>query len=346
MRNLPDFSGWLEQPDYAFLHEDARLRGRVMLLGLAGSYGYGTWHEGSDVDLRGVALQRPSDLLGLTSFEQYVDDRGTDTVIYGFNKLVRLLLDANPSACELLGLPEENYLILTPLGRELRSNRRLFLSQRVIRSFGGYAVDQLRRLQNAIARDSLSQQEREAHILQSVERTMEEFNRRHSDLRRGSMRLYIDRAETPGLDAEIFLDAQCEHLPLRTYTSLLETMQRVLRDYSRAKGRNGKKDAEHLNKHAMHLIRLLLTAAELLETGDIVTCRTEELPLLMEIRQGGMMQADGAMSPAFYEVLAACERRMQEAARHTKLPEEPDLAAVEALMEKINRHAIEEGVAR
>lgn len=58
-----------------------------MLLGLSGSYGYGTNREGSDVDFRGVAMQSPSDILGLAEFEQYVDT-GTDTVVYGFNKLV------------------------------------------------------------------------------------------------------------------------------------------------------------------------------------------------------------------------------------------------------------------
>ena len=45
---------------------------RIVLLGLSGSYGYGTNWEGSDVDFRGVALQRSSDILGLKEFEQYL----------------------------------------------------------------------------------------------------------------------------------------------------------------------------------------------------------------------------------------------------------------------------------
>ena len=63
-----------------------------MLPGLSGSYGYGTNREGSDIDFRGVTLNLPSDLLGLTEFEQF-EDRKTDTVIYGFNKLISLLLN-------------------------------------------------------------------------------------------------------------------------------------------------------------------------------------------------------------------------------------------------------------
>lgn len=150
-----------------------------MLLGVGGSYAYGTSNENSDVDFRGVTLQLPSDLIGLTGFQQYEDDR-TDTVIYGFNKLVKLLLECNPNTCEMLGLEEEQYLIKSKLGQELIDNSSLFLSKRAIRSFGGYADAQLRRLQNAIARDSLPQSEREKHILKSVNNALDDFNRRHA----------------------------------------------------------------------------------------------------------------------------------------------------------------------
>lgn len=150
-----------------------------MLLGVGGSYAYGTSNENSDVDFRGVTLQLPSDLIGLTEFQQYEDDR-TDTVIYGFNKLVKLLLECNPNTCEMLGLEEEQYLIKSKLGQELIDNSSLFLSKRAIRSFGGYADAQLRRLQNAIARDSLPQSEREKHILKSVNNALDDFNRRHA----------------------------------------------------------------------------------------------------------------------------------------------------------------------
>ena len=113
-----DFLKMLEGADYSFLRENHHLANKIILLGLSGSYGYGTNREGSDVDFRGVAMQSPSDILGLTEFEQYVDSN-TDTVVYGFNKLVKLLLDCNPNSCEILGLPRDEYIILSPLGEEL-----------------------------------------------------------------------------------------------------------------------------------------------------------------------------------------------------------------------------------
>ena len=77
-----DFKARLQTIEYDFIRNNERLGNRIMLLGVGGSYAYGTSNEDSDIDLRGVTLQIPSDLIGLTKFEQYEDDK-TDTVIYG-----------------------------------------------------------------------------------------------------------------------------------------------------------------------------------------------------------------------------------------------------------------------
>ena len=167
-----DFKAIVQSPEYEFIRTEPRLGERIILLGVSGSYGYGTNREGSDIDLRGVTLNLPSDLIGLTSFEQY-EDRKTDTVIYSFNKLVSLLMNCNPNTIEILGLDDEQYVIMTPIGRELIDNRGLFLSKRAAASFGHYAEAQLRRLQNAIARDTLPQPSREEHILRSVNHALD-----------------------------------------------------------------------------------------------------------------------------------------------------------------------------
>ena len=130
-----DFRELLNTAEYDFLRTDPRLGKRIILLGLSGSYGYGTNREGSDIDFRGVTLNLPSDILGLTTFEQF-EDRETDTVIYGFNKLIGLLLNCNPNTIEILGLDDDQYLIKSPLGQELLDHKQLFLSKRAAASFG------------------------------------------------------------------------------------------------------------------------------------------------------------------------------------------------------------------
>ena len=216
----------------------------------------------------------------------------------------------------------------------------MFLSKRAVKSFGGYAAAQLRRLQNAIARDTLPQSDREKHILKSVMNAMDDFNRRYSGKNAGNIRLYIDRAENPELDTEIFVDAEYKHFPLRDYTDLWGTMRTVVRDYDRIGKRNKKKDDNHLNKHAMHLIRLFMMAIDILEKGEIITHRTKELPVLLAIRRGEYMLSDGAFSPEFYELLEEYERRLDEAAGKTALPDNPDMNAVEKFVERVNWYAV------
>ncbi|MBO4390888.1 MAG: nucleotidyltransferase domain-containing protein [Lachnospiraceae bacterium] len=337
---IEDFKTLMNTSEYDFLRTNERLGSRIMLLGLGGSYAYGTNKEGSDIDFRGVTLMAPSDLLGLTEFEQYVDSN-TDTVIYGFNKYVKLLLECNPNTCEILGLDPDQYLIKSEIGQELIEGSRLFLSKRAIKSFGGYADAQLRRMQNAIARDSMPQSEREQHIMKSVLNSLEDINRRYEGNAQNGIRIYIDAAENPEFETELFVDADYRHFPLRDYNNVYGAMLNVVRDYDKIGKRNQKKDANHLNKHAMHLIRLFMMGIDILEKGEIRTHRVEDLPVLMSIRRGDYMLADGTFSKDFYELLEEYERKMDEAAAKTTLPDSPDMVAVERFVERVNRAAIE-----
>ena len=335
-----DFKKIMRNPEYDFLRTNPRLSGRIILLGLGGSYAYGTSNADSDIDFRGVTLPLRSDLLGLTSFEQY-EDSATDTVIYSFNKMVKLLLECNPNTCEILGLDEEQYLIKTEIGQELIDNSGLFLSQRAAKSFGGYAGAQLRRLQNAIARDSMPQAAREGHILNSVQNTLEDFQRRYGEFEYGTVRLYLDQAVTAGMDTEIFVDASQNHMPLRDFQKMFGALNNVIRDYDKIGKRNKKKDGNHLNKHAMHLIRLFLMAIDILERGEIRTHRVDDVKLLLDIRSGVFLKEDGTFDREFYRILGEYEERLKSAAEHSVLPKQPDMDKVEAFVESVNQRALD-----
>jgi predicted nucleotidyltransferase len=335
-----DFKKLMLTSEYEFLRTHPRLGDRIILMGLGGSYAYGTNNENSDIDFRGITLNLPSDLLGLTEFEQYEDD-STDTVIYTFNKIIKLLLDCNPNTIELLGLDEEQYLIKTSLGQELLDNKGLFLSKRAAKSFGGYASAQLRRLQNALARDSMAQEERERHIYNSVKNALEDFKRKNDMRDKGTIRIYIDKSQNPEMATELFVDANYKHLPLRDYENMLGVMNSVIRDYDKIGKRNKKKDDNHLNKHAMHLVRLFMMAIDILEKGEIRTHRTDDLELLKSIRRGDFQKADGTYQKEFYDLLSDYEKRLEVATAKTTLPDNPDMEKVEQFVEYVNRKAIE-----
>ncbi len=329
----------LKQKEYHFLQTNNHLGSHIILLGLAGSYAYGTNIDTSDIDIKGITLNRRSDLIGLTSFEQYVDE-DTDTVIYAFNKIITLLLSCNPNTIELLGLNPEHYLYLSDIGQMILDNKNLFLSKRAIHSFGGYADAQLRRLQNALARDTFPQTEKEQHIFNSVKNAMRDFNSRYKRFENGSLEIFIDKAVNPELESEIFVNANMTHYPLRDYVGMWNTLTNVVRDYEKIGKRNKKKDDLHLNKHAMHLIRLFIMALDILEKGEINTYREKEQDLLMDIRSGRYQKADGTFHESFYDMLADFEKKLHYAAENTDLPEEPDLSKVQDLVMTINERVI------
>lgn len=325
---------------YDFLRTNPHLGKRIIFLTLGGSYAYGTNVETSDVDVRGCAVNSPSDILGLSSFEQVVH-KATDTTVYAFNKLIPLLLNCNPNTIEMLGCKPEHYFYLSDLGKEMIDNRRIFLSQRAVSSFGGYANQQLRRLENAIARDALPQARREEHIMQSMENSRAAFERKYTAFPEGSIRLYTDDSERDDLDREVFADITLRHFPAREFHSMINDMTNIIGCYEKLNGRNRKKDEDHLDKHAMHLIRLYLMCLDILEKGEICTYRENDREMLLEIRHGKYRREDGTYRDEFFQMVNELEKRMQYARDHTALPKTPDYHAVEEFVMDVNRRAID-----
>lgn len=338
-----DYKKILNKPEYTFINDNEHLGKHVILLGLAGSYAYGTNIDGSDIDIRGITLNQKSDLIGLTHFEQYEDDN-TDTVIYAFNKMVNLLLGCNPNAIELLGLAPENYLYLNDIGQMLLDNKKLFLSKRVIRSFRAYANAQLRKLQNALARDTFLQSKKEWHILNSVKNAIRGFNSEYRSFENGSFEIFIDKAVNPEFETEIFVNANLKHYPLRDYISIRNVMSNVVKDYEKVVKRNKKKEDFHLDKHAMHLIRVFMTATDILEKSEINTHREKEHDLLMDIRLGKYRKEDGTFADGFYDILADYEKRLDYASENTDFPDEPDMKNIQELVMTINERVIHDEI--
>lgn len=318
----------LDTNEYDFLRSDPNLGERIILLTTGGSYAYGTHVEDSDTDIRGITVERKEVLLGLSAFEQY-EERITDTVVYGLKKTVNLALAGNPNILEMLGTREDHLMILTKEGQLLRDNADVFLSKRVIQSFGNYATAQLRRLQNALARDNYPQTVKEQHVLNSIQGQMQHFKRIYHQFTDEEIKLYIDRSEKEDLETEIFMDISLKHYPLRDFKSIYSEMSNVVKDYSQLNHRNRKKDTLKLNKHAMHLIRLLITGSEILQGKGINTYREAERDYLLEIRDGQHSYE------AIFETVDKLEAEFRYSAQNTVLPDEPEVRRAEELLIEI-----------
>ena len=52
-----DFKKIMLEPEYDFLRDYERLGKRIILMGLGGSYAYGTNNDNSDIDFRAIVLK-------------------------------------------------------------------------------------------------------------------------------------------------------------------------------------------------------------------------------------------------------------------------------------------------
>ena len=325
--------------DYDFLRTNERLGNNIIFLCYGGSHAYGTNNPSSDVDIRGCMFNKKSDLVGMSSYEQFIENK-TDTTVYCFNKLIELLCNCNPNTIEMLGNKPEHRLIYHPIGQQMIDKRKMFLSRKAANSFGGYANSQLRRLQNAVARDALSQPQREEHMLLSIKNMMMSFDERYQQFDEGSIKLYIDKSDKEEFDSEIFMDINLTKFPLRDYKGMWAEMNEIIKVYGKLNHRNNKKDEMHLNKHAMHLIRLYLMALDIFEKEEIVTHREADLPLLMSIRNGEYMDDDGTYRAEFFEMVDDFEKRLEYAKDNSSLPTNPDYPAIEEFVMYVNEKVV------
>ena len=327
----------LEDPNYNFIWDGTY---KPLLIVMSGSHAYGTQTDTSDIDVRGIVMPPKEALIGLSPFEQHeVHNKETnvDAVLYGLPKATKLILGNNPNMIELLSPQERNHIYISSEGRELIEHRHDFLSQKVVFTFGAYAKAQLARIENAMARDQdrYNQVLAEQHMMNSILGMLKNMNYRYSNLPEGSMELFIDNSSKEELEKEIFVNCHLDHYPLRDLKAIWSDMQNVVKDYGKLTGRNDKKDDAHMNKHAMHLVRLLLMAIDLCEKEEIITYRENDVDLLMSIRNGEWM-VDGLFIPKFYELVHNLEDKFEKAAANTKLPKKPNFNKVEKLIMDIN----------
>ena len=337
--NIKQIKEKLKTEEYDFLRKDKTLCNNIILLTLGGSHAYGTNNENSDLDIRGCALNSKMQILTNEKFDQFVNE-ATDTTIYSFNKLISLLSNVNPNTIEMLGNKPEHYFYLSPIGKELIDNAHLFLSKKAIYSFGGYANQQLRRLENKSNR-LVGQAQNEEHIYKTIEHASYDFKNRYFNMPDDAIRLYIDKAVQEGYDTEIFMDVNLNHYPLRDYKGMWSEMQSIVKAYGKI-GKRNERAIEHdkLGKHMMHLIRLYMMCLDILEKEQIITYREKEHDFLMDIRNGKYLDENRQPIAEFYEIVDDYEKKLEYAKQHTNLPDNPNYNEINEFVASVNERVV------
>ena len=330
----------MQSDDYRFFHENNNLGKNIILIGLGGSYAYGMNKDSSDLDIRGISLNKKEEVLLGIDFEQVVDEK-TDTTIYSFNKMIELLTKMNPNTCEILGLQDWQYFYLHPIGKELLENRKMFLSKICIHTFGGYAGSQLRRMENKTAR-LVGQAQNEEYILKSIKNAAYNFCYRYVPFGEDdSLRLFTAPSNRDDMESEIFMSINLRNYPLRDWTGMWNEMKAIVSSYNKIGKRNEKAIShDKLGKHSAHLIRLYMMCIDILEKEEIITYRTDEHDLLMSIRNGEFLDENRQPTAEFYDLLNEYEKRFDYAKNNTSLPDVPDHKRINEFKMYVNERIV------
>lgn len=337
--------GWLSSvvasDAYSFLREDERLGERIDSLFLGGSNAYGLGLPGSDIDVRGFAMRDGFSILTGRDFETFTEIR-TDTTIYSFDKFLTLLGQCNPNIIEFLGLREDAYERMGPAGKALYSNREAFLSKRAAKTFGGYALSQLNRLENALGRSPKTEEIQRRKLRRSLEHAIASFEERYGSYRSGSARIRVVPAGE-GDDGQVLLDIGMRGVDIHELNEMLSQTTNVARDYDKLTARNRKKDAYHLAKHMSHLLRLYKMGAEILSGEGVITDRRDagDADFLMDVKLGKYLNKDGTeIDDEFFDIVDELGRKMDEAERKSRLPNEQDTDTIARIRERENLRVI------
>lgn len=297
----------------------------------------------------------------------------TETVIFDVAKFLGLCASANPNALEILFADERDWVFETPAWRRLHAERHHFLSKKVQQTYLGYAMAQLKKIRThrswLLNPPSHKPTRGEFGLPDSGTMSRDDQNRIEQSIADKVRSYGIDTLEMPkalriALQERLHafwceaLAAQEEDLDervravaasaLRLPGSVVDGLNaerkyraamRHWEAYETWKSERNPARAElesrhgYDTKHAMHLLRLLQTGLELLETGEL-RVRRPDAGDLNAVR-------DGALS--YDELIARAaelESRMEAAARKTSLPAQIDFGRVDALALEFIRNGV------
>lgn len=267
---------------------------------VSGSHLYGTNLPTSDIDYRGVGIEDVQSLLGFHKFEEEVI-KDPDRTIFSLRKFLNLALDGNPNILELLFAPTtgDTCIYTTPVWEFIVEHREYFLSQKIRKTFMGYAFAQLKKM--------------ETHYKWLNSEPPEKPDPKNYG------RYLNDEGNEKWLDHTQFQIYNEKKKLWDNYATWLANRNDVRHELEMKYGFD--------TKFGSHTIRLLTMGKELLETGYITLPRPDAKELL-DIRRGKYS----------YHNLVQLATELMRQMDGTKglLPEKPNYDIIEELSMKVH----------
>lgn len=307
------------------------INNHIVYMAKHGSHAYGTNIEGSDLDIKGIAIPPRDHVLGFAyTFEELNEavshGHPADRVVYSLQKFCKLAADCNPNIIEVLFVDRADVITNSPYAAVLREAAPKFLSRKARHTFSGYAVGQLKRIRSHrswLLNPPKGKPERKDFGLPENIKISDDMMGAYDKLLAG------DRTELKieGVNPNVMELVQKE----KSYFTALKHFQ----SYEKWKAeRNTARAALEAKygydtKHAMHLVRLLRMCREIL-TGKGVLVKRPDAEELLAIRRGEW---------TYDQLIEWAEREdnaMQELYDTSPLPHAPDREFLNALCVKLH----------
>lgn len=337
-----------ENVNLKWLHEN------TIYLTKYGSHAYGTNTPESDLDIRGITIPPKEYYLGvLSTFEQYQSNSPYDLCIFDLRKFIKLSLDFNPNAVEILFTEQEDHIYEKKPINKLFENKEKFISKKAKHTMAGYSHAQIKRIklhrkyvlnppkkkperndfglpENKTLIPTHQLQEIEAEVNKKINEWIIDASEMSNDLAidiKNKMFNILTDLKINTDDYEIYAARS-----LGLNDNLLEAFRKE-RSFRSAKkefenfinwknNRNPKRYAMEEKhgfdlKHASHIYRLYTSCIELLETGKFVV-RRPDAQRILEIRNGAWTYDQ------LVEWAAEQDLKLENLYKTSKIPHEPD----------------------
>ncbi|TYP79223.1 DNA polymerase beta superfamily protein [Paenibacillus methanolicus] len=287
---------------------------QTILRTITGSTSYGLNTATSDVDEKSVVILPKRDCFDLSQEFETVVAHEPDHEYHALKKFMNLANTQNPTVLEILFTEDRFVTKIMKHGEELRKHRELFLSSACFDSFGGYARQQLMRIKSGLGRATI--EDNLTYLTETLERIIRTFDLHYPGYKDGVFAIRGVNVDDDG-KAAIGLTVHYDGLELKQLAGMTAELTNASKNFNKMGARNKRPD-EKLEKHAMHLIRLLKMAIEVLTTGKLNVYREKDRDELLSIRQGKYTWDE------IFEMVAGLETRLREAKAATVLPAATD----------------------
>ncbi len=305
---------------------EAALGPCVLARTTVGSRAWGLSDASSDHDTRGVLLWPFAWASARGRVPDVVVSADGSHTLWEVGRTIEQALRADPNTLEMLFVPERD--IADPLANVLFDARDAFVSTRIYGSFGRYAVAQSKKL-----RQSLRLARHRSDVLGWLRRDP------NTTLDHVAARLAQEAVTVRGPSTQDEVLRAKQYLK-QLYRSMFDQgllaagSFEALADFARADAAGLELPRELRPKNAYNLLRIVSCAVQWLRTGvPLIAAQGELRDRLLAIKRG---EVDLETALQWTDTEA---QQLEEARKHSVLPEHPDFARADAVLLQLREEA-------